>query len=81
VRVCGLRNEAELRAPSERELNVLRPALRLPLSGVLPPTFAVPTFAVRAVADRLPRLPGERATLPREVGRADERDTARPALT
>jgi hypothetical protein len=77
-----LRNDAELRAPSERELNALRPALRLAFSGALPPTFGVPTFLVPVVTDRLPRLPGvARVTLPREVVREDERDTGRPALT
>jgi hypothetical protein len=89
ARVFGLRNALRLcNAPeTEREFNVSRTALALTVEFSL-----VLNVAVRAVlrvavgfwvaADRLPVLRVvERATLPPELGRADERDTAGLALT
>jgi hypothetical protein len=58
--------------------DVLRVALRF-VSALLPTGLF---GALRVIAGRLPALWAvERVTLPRELGRADERDTAGRALT
>src|ERR1039458_8101020 len=83
ARVFGLRNAFRLRnAPAtEREFNVSRTALDLTVEFSFVLNVAV-RAVLRVTADRVPVLRAvERATLPPELVRVDERDTADLVLT